>query len=200
MTKQTAEQKPADLPAVETSPGPLLEEISTLHHPRRKAEKARAKCVDHRQVSGGVPGNHRGPVALYDAVSPGGQQSRGQFPPRLAALKTQGGGQLRVHAAVDDLDFQTATHGRLVADILKDRSDQGEKEGRIPAKDRGGHRTPNLQGHLTEGIEEGIAKLGRTDDHPEITPGVDLLLLDGWFSHAGKAITDREVRPSKSLR
>jgi hypothetical protein len=92
-------------------------------------------------------------------------------------------GEKRLKTAVNHGDFKVPSQRIFPTHIDHRRPNRLGIEGCIPVQDGGSHGSAQRKSHFTKRIKERIAEFRRTHNHPEITPGVNLLLLDGGLIH-----------------
>jgi len=92
-------------------------------------------------------------------------------------------GEKRLKSAVNQGNLKVPPQRIFPTHIDHRRTERLGVKGCIPVQDRGSNGSAQRKSHFTKRIKERIAEFRRTHDHPEITPGVNLLLLDGCLIH-----------------
>jgi len=109
MSEDPSDQKPGDIPAIKSSPSPLLQEIGSFHHPWRKTEKPGSQGMDHGKMSGGLPRKDHRTVALEQTIASRRKEATGKALPFGTTLEGKMLWKERLKTAVDHGYFQIST-------------------------------------------------------------------------------------------
>ena len=106
MPENPTNEETGDIPSVHPRPGALLEEVSTLHDPRREAEKTGSQRMDHGKMSRSVPREDRRAITLQHAIATRRKKTTNEALPRGATLEGEMLGEKRLKTAVNHGDFK----------------------------------------------------------------------------------------------
>jgi len=78
MSKDPSDQKLGDIPAIQSRPSPLLQEIGSLHDPWRETKKTGSQGMDHGKMSGRITREDRRAVALQQTIATRRKKATGE--------------------------------------------------------------------------------------------------------------------------